>query len=336
MKRIFFVCILFGLLLFPGRGVAAETWAIYWYLCGSDLETRLGSASTDFAELLNAQLPDNVVVVIQTGGSKEWQVEEVSSRHVGRFVYQNGELKKIADLPQANMGDGNTLASFLAFCKKNYAADRQVFVFWDHGGGSVGGVANDENFNNDALSLQEIRRAFERVYTASATRPPFEIIGFDACLMATLDTAVALNGLARYMVASQELEPSNGWEYTKWVGALGSNPSMSTERLGKIICDTYLEGCRKEGTEASATLSLIDLSRIAYLNMTYNALGLEAVSRVVDDESFYAMLGRQAKSAENYMNSRSEGFTNMVDMGSFVRYQKGDLPEFSQITLDAL
>ena len=56
----------------------------------------------------------------------------------------------------------------------------------------------------------------------------------------------------------------------------------------------------------------------------------------MENESFYAAYGRQAKSAENYMNSRSEGFTNMVDIGSLVRNLKWELPEFTQLMLDAL
>ena len=156
------------------------TWSIYWYLCGSDLETRSAAASKDLAELLRARLPDNVTVVIQTGGAKQWHHSEISSRHIGRYVYHGGKLEHVDKLPQASMGDWKTLASFLDFCKKNYPADHQVFVFWDHGGGSIGGVANDENFDFDFLSLKEIRQAFESVHTPSSSRPPFDIIGFDA------------------------------------------------------------------------------------------------------------------------------------------------------------
>ncbi len=335
MKRIVLVCILF-LLLHPACAFAAETWAVYWYLCGSDLETRKGAATADLEELLKARLPENVTAVIQTGGAKKWHHKDISSRHIGRYVYHNGELKQAEKLPQANMGDAETLASFLAFCKKNYPADHQVFVFWDHGGGSIGGVANDENYDNDALSLKEIRTAFEKNYTPSQEKPPFEIIGFDCCLMATLDTAGTLNGLARYMVASQDVEPGNGWEYTAWTEALGKNTSMTAAELGKIICDTYMEGCLGEGTEGSATLSLVDLEKIPVLNIAYNALGLEAVCKVIDSTSFYAVYGRQAKACENYRNSRSEGFTNMADMGSLVSSLKGDLPEFADLLLETL
>ncbi len=333
--RLWLVCA-FLLFLCPARAHAAETWAIYWYLCGSDLETDFGAASADLEELLSARLPDNVSVVIQTGGARKWHGYGISAGNIERHVYRGGRLHKEASLPQANMGDAENLTSFLAFCKENHSADHQVFIFWDHGGGSIGGVANDQNFSFDALSLKEIRDSFARVYTASVERPPFDIIGFDACLMATLDTAGAVNGFARYMVASQEMEPANGWRYAAWTGALGADTSMSPEKLGRIICDTYLDGCRQAGTEDNATLSLVDLGKIPLLNLTWNALGLEAVSVAMDNESFYAAYGRQAKASENYVNSRVEGYTNMVDAGALVRRLKKVLPEFAKYFLDAL
>ena len=334
MVRIFLACFLFCL-TFPVHAFSADTWAVYWYICGSDLESEHGSASADIAELLRARLPDNVTVVLQTGGTKKWQ-NGISSKKISRFVYRGKDLELVDTQPQASMGSGKTLASFLSFCKKNYPADHQVFVFWDHGGGSARGLCNDENFDYEPLSLKDVNEAFSKVYTSSEEKPPFEIIGFDTCLMASLDTANAVHGFARYMVASQEQEPGNGWEYTKWVGALGRNTSMNGAELGKIICDAYMAGCVEEDTQDTATLSLIDLSKLTKLNRGFNALGIEAVTRAVDNESFYATFGRGAKSAENYVNNRSEGFSCMVDIGSLVRNLKNDLPEFSQYTLDAL
>ena len=71
MVRIFLACFLFCL-TFPVHAFSADTWAVYWYICGSDLESEYGSASADIAELLRARLPDNVTVVLQTGGTKKW------------------------------------------------------------------------------------------------------------------------------------------------------------------------------------------------------------------------------------------------------------------------
>lgn len=321
---------------FPACAFSAETWAVYWYGCGSNLETEHGDASRDISEMLKARLPDNVTVVIQTGGARKWHGHGISSKKISRYVYRGGKLELVEKQPQASMGSGKTLTSFLAFCRDRYPADHRIFIFWDHGAGSALGLCNDENFDFKSLSLRDVRRAFESTFKASDTKPPFEIIGFDACLMASLDTANTVSGFSRYMIASQEIEPENGWEYTKWLSALGRDTSMSGAALGRIICDSYMAGCQAVDTQDAATLSLVDLSKLKKLKMTYNALGLEAVTKIVEDSSFYATYGRRARSAENYVNNKSEGYSCMVDMGSLVRGLKGSLPEFSQLLLDAL
>ena len=57
----------------PEPNAEAGTWAIYWYLCGSDLESNGGFATSDLMEMMEVALPENVRVVIQTGGAKTWQ-----------------------------------------------------------------------------------------------------------------------------------------------------------------------------------------------------------------------------------------------------------------------
>ena len=110
MVRIFLACFLFCL-TFPVHAFSADTWAVYWYICGSDLESEHGSASADIAELLRARLPDNVTVVLQTGGTKKWQ-NGISSKKISRFVYRGKDLELVDTQPQASMGSGKTLASF--------------------------------------------------------------------------------------------------------------------------------------------------------------------------------------------------------------------------------
>ena len=52
-------------------GAADGSWAVYWYLCGSDLESEGGFATSDLSELMEVELPENVTVVIETGGAAE-------------------------------------------------------------------------------------------------------------------------------------------------------------------------------------------------------------------------------------------------------------------------
>ena len=69
-----------------------ESWAIYWYLCGSDLESDYGAATADLMELLEVDLPENVTVVIETGGAYKLcpSAEAISAflYHRTRFGHQ--------------------------------------------------------------------------------------------------------------------------------------------------------------------------------------------------------------------------------------------------------
>ena len=322
---------------FSDSGNASDTWVIYWYLCGTDLESELGAASEDLAELQKVKLPPNVKVVIQTGGANQWQTGGVPANGTGRFVYDSDGLQSLGETADADMGTGAGLSDFLRFGKENFSADHRVFVFWDHGGGSVGGLCLDERTQN-MISLDDVRGAFDSVYGANPDRPPFELIGFDACLMASVDTLAAVHGFSRYMVASQETEPGCGWNYTGWVGALAQNPAMGGAALGKAICDTYYEGCKEYESEDIATLSVSDASKAPALLSAYGAYGVEALQAAEEDPRLlFSALARGADASENYGgNTREQGYYDMVDLGELAKNTKSVMPTTSAPLLSAL
>ena len=311
-------------------------WAVYWYLCGSDLETNYGSATTDLMEMLEVTLPENVNVVIQTGGACEWQNYDMDADKTQRWVYNSEGLFLIDEKEAQNMGQAETLQEFLEFANTYYPADKVAVTFWNHGGGSVTGAAFDENYGYDSLNLEEMYQAFDAVWPADTKNPALELVGFDTCLMATIDVAATFQNFSKYLVASEELEPGNGWLYSGWMGALAENPAMDGAELGRAICDTYYEGCEQVGTEAQTTLSLTDLTKLTPLLEAYESFGQEALMAAVEDSGFFAQLARAAKDSENYGgNTREQGYSNMVDLGHFARSTAWMLPTAQEVQ-DAL
>ena len=312
------------------------SWAVYWYLCGSDLETNYGCATADLSEMMEVQLPENVNVVIETGGASVWQNDEMDPSKLQRWLYNSEGLQLLEEQDTANMGDAQTLYEFLDFANTNYPADHVAVTFWNHGGGSVSGAAFDELHDLDSLDLSEMYQAFNEVWPANTADPALELVGFDTCLMATVDVASVFQNFAKYLVASEEVEPGNGWLYSGWLGALAEDPSMDGAALGRAICDTYYEGCEAVGTEDQTTLSLTDLTRLTPLLEAYEAFGQEAFASAAEDPGFFAELGRAAAQSENYGgNTREQGYTNMVDMGHLARQTAWMLPS-AQGVLDAL
>lgn len=312
-------------------------WVVYWYLCGSDLESNYGAASNDIAELLDVSLPENVKVVIQTGGTSQWQSEFISAETLGRYLYDHSGLQLLEELPLANMGDGQTLAEFLAFGRKNFPAKHTAVVIWNHGGGSVSGASFDELYGMDSLSLVEMYQAFTGVFGENEQNQPVDIIGFDTCLMATIDTAYAFSGIAKYLVASQETEPGNGWLYSGWIGELAKNPNIDALQLAKAICDSYRQGCEEVGIKESITLSVTDLSKVINLVAAYDEFGKEAMALAIQNPAFFARFSKIANSVENYGgNTREQGYTNMTDLGSLAVKSSGLLPESTRAVAAAL
>ncbi len=312
------------------------SWAVYWYLCGSDLESGGGFASTDLGEMMEAQLPENVTVVIQTGGSSVWHNDQMDPSKLQRWTYTSQGLSLVEELDSASMGDAQTLYEFLDFAHTNYPADKVAVTFWNHGGGSVSGAAFDELYDNDSLNLTEMYQAFNEVWPADTANPALELVGFDTCLMATVDVAAVFQNFSKYLVASEETEPGNGWLYSGWLGELAQNPAMDGDDLGIAICSSYYEGCEAVGTAEQTTLSVTDLTKLTPLLDAYEAFGQEAFAAAAEDPGFFAQLGRAAAQSENYGgNTREQGYTNMVDLGHLARQTAWMLPS-AQGVCDAL
>jgi len=312
------------------------SWAIYWYLCGSDLETNGGFATIDLIEMMEVQLPENVNVVIQTGGAAVWQNDLMDPSKIQRWLYNSEGLQLVDEQETANMGEAQTLYDFLSFADAKFPADKVAVTFWNHGGGSVSGAAFDEIHGLDSLDLAEMYQAFDAVWPADQEDPALELVGFDTCLMATVDVASVFRNFAKYLVASEEVEPANGWYYSAWLGELAANPDMDGEDLGIAICNTYYEGCELVGTQDQTTLSLTDLTKLAPLLEAYESFGQEAFVAASQDPGFFAQLGRAAAESENYGgNTKEQGYTNMVDLGHLARQTAWMLPS-AQSVCDAL
>lgn len=290
-------------------------WLFYIYLCGSDLESQGGAATTDIGEMLQANLPANSTILVCTGGANGWQNNEVNASALQIYrIDQNNEFTLLGEDEASNMGDPSTLASFLSFGEERFNAKKKGMIFWDHGGGPAGGVCYDELSEGDFLSMPEIYQAFTQVF-GQKNPETFEMIGFDACLMASLETSFYMSDWGKYLVASEELEPGCGWDYTNWLSGLASNPSMSGDKLGKIIADSFLNFCRNEGLE-DVTLSVVDLQKAKVAQLAYMNLGYELIEKVESsNKNVFTVIERSAQKSEKY---GSEQNCESIDLMHFI------------------
>ncbi|MCR5800392.1 MAG: peptidase C11 [Lachnospiraceae bacterium] len=240
-------------------GGGADKITIMVYMCGTDLESRSGMATNDLNEMLQASMSDNINLIVYTGGCKAWKNNVVNSGVNQIYRIQNGKFVCLEDnMGNKPMVDPATLTEFINYCKKNYPADRNDLIFWDHGGGSLSGYGYDEkNASMGSMTLDGIDTALSN---AGMT---FDFIGFDACLMATVENGLMLDKYADYMIASEETEPGVGWYYTNWLTKLSQNTSMPTVEIGKNIVDDFIDVCNQKCRGQKTTLSVVDLAELS-------------------------------------------------------------------------
>lgn len=301
------------------------TWTILVYLCGSDLESKIlfgGMGSADIEEMCAATASSKVRFVIETGGSGYWHNDKIDSDVIGRYVIEKGKMKAVDKSKKASMGKASTLSSFLDWGIRTYPAGKMGLVFWDHGGGSLSGVCFDELADNDSLSLREIDAAILSTLKKGHLTDHFEFIGFDACLMGTVETANIAASYADYMIASEESEPGSGWDYTAIGNYLAENPQAGGADVGKVICDSYKEQCEKAGDGQIATMSVVDLSKVDGLLADFNTFAREMYKKSEKKDKLASMV-RQIRAVDNFGgNNKAEGYTNMVDLGGLISSAK--------------
>ena len=230
------------------------------YMIGTDLESNGGMATSDLQEIANAAIGDNVNFLVYGGGCAGWKNNIMSNKeNVVYQVFCGGQFKKLGTDGDKTMTDPATLSGYIQFAAKYFPAERNILVLWDHGGGSLTGYGYDQRHKNSgSMTLNGIKTALKDGGVK------FDFVGFDACLMATTETALAISDYADYMVASEESEPGIRWYYTNLVSLLSKDSDVDTFKLGKQICDDFVTVCGQQCRGQDTTLSVTDLAELSY------------------------------------------------------------------------
>lgn len=248
----------------PVGGDADDTWTILVYMNGdNDLEH---FSLVDFVEMVEVPTNADVQVLVQLDRAEDGPSPGYSSEALGpagdfttakRFKISGENTEIVEDLGEVNMGDADTLADFLEWGISQSKTGHYGLVFWDHGGGwDLFGP--DDSANHDGLELPEIAAGISGGLEAAQREVKLDFIGFDACLMATLETAQAVRPYASLLLASQELEPGTGWDWSA-LAVLTDDPSRSAVDIGGEFIDRYGPHV---GETRNGTLSLVDLDRL--------------------------------------------------------------------------
>lgn len=257
------------------------------------------------------------------------------------FRYDHGLGKLIIeeDLGELNSDSPQTVEDFvdrgLADCISR-GSEEFMIVFGSHGGGFLG-FGGDENIrrNNRALVQENnlivgaMRSALDKNLGPGSK---FDIVGFDACLMQALGAADDYKSVAKYLLASEEVEPGHGWDYTNAPQSI----SGSALDIAKYFQRTFLTSLHGDFQhETPKTLSIVDLQEFetSFL-VKWEALSREWVTLMqANDPEVAIMLGRARTTAHDFQCASDEVEKSCVDMLDFMNAFKRLCPVGQDIPL---
>lgn len=254
---------------------------------------------------------------------------------ISETINDNGAV--VPASKEIDSGDPEVFNRFVDYVTKNHPSEKVMFSIWNHGSGiyrngapnpaggsfmeSIGNIgqfrargmsskafASDDN--GGEMALRDLNPAMA-IANKNLGRP-VDVFGFDTCLMGHIETAYQLKGQANFLVASEELEPGDGWDYNGYVSALSKNPNMSPAELSASIVETYGRSYMPGGSQSGrdVTLSALDINRVAgNVAPALGALG----------EALSADLANQ-KAAVQAVRAKTQVFYNRdaADLGHFL------------------
>lgn len=268
----------------------SDTWTLLMYEDGDDniLEE---DTFVDVNEMEIVGSSDQVNIVVQLDRYKKGFAGKQNFSTTKRFYLTADDdmnvihSEELDDLGEVNMADKQTLIDFVQWGVEAYPADHYILVLADHGSGWPGGWTDADSKSksenilidgfDDMIYLSEFLEAFDEIQKTTGIGK-FEIIGFDACLMGSLEVYSSMEPYARYAVASQETEPSMGWAYSSWLKKLVNDPGIETADLAKKIVDSYIK---------EDNYIVNDEARAAYLETYYNNPENVSVSDLIKEET---------------------------------------------------
>jgi hypothetical protein len=220
-------------------------------------------------------------------------------------------------LDEVDMGDPQSLTDFLVWGVQNYPAEHYMVVIGSHGAGWRG-IGPDEGGGDSILELTEIDAAFGEA-RAQLGIEKFDIVGFDACLMAVIDVAVTLETHADYVLFSQEVIPSNGWEYANSIIDMQNNPDWDAFQVGAVFIDNYIAYYAGVGARTKVGLSLVETAGLPNLLGALQTFGDAVAASPVELLSPLGVARNNSQTFGTSLGDRAD-YYSYVDLRDFMTW----------------
>jgi len=290
---------------------AKKKWTIMVYINADNSLDRYGTYDMIEMEKVGSGKDINIVTQIDRNElpARRYYVTKRSENPV--VDDWNISSKNVAELGEVDMGDYNEFVRFAEWGIANYPAERYMIIMWNHGNGwsknknsqLVKGISFDDESGNN-ISTDQMAFALAKINQAAGGK--LDILGVDACLMQMIEVLYEIKDYVKYVVASEEMIPANGWPYDLILKPLADNPDIASADYAKLLCDAYKQYYTVKG---AGTLSAIDCSFIDGLAEKIN----EISNIVIDDIEINRPAVHSAINSVQYFEYKEH-----IDLGNFL------------------
>lgn len=286
-----------------------KPWTFLVYLAGANDLDDFIQTNMDQMMSMGSNERINVLVYLSThyaGHNKETK----------KLYVNKGSVTQYGPATARDSGSVETFKSALAWACTEFPSDHIAVVCWDHGSGPLNrapipsynrGVCYDYDTGH-YLTDRDLLSAFSWARDTHRRGKKFDIIAFDACLMASVEIAATLASCANYMVASENLIPGAGYDYTRVLNQFNAR-TLDPLTFAKRMVAAYQEAYARESDH---TLSAIDLQVLGGFMSNFSEVA-------------------------EFLTTQLRG-NNKIAAKSMIRKSIGDLvcPSFNEVYIDLL
>jgi Clostripain family len=224
-------------------------------------ETDSGDPSTvlDFVRWASREEPSERFALVLWNHGGGWEPSEIEHLGEGAPDFTAAEARERAGSSMARLFFRSSLQKIL---RTRTARERAILS--DDGSGH-------------SLDTVELGRLLIQI--RSDLGRPLDLLGMDACLMSNLEVAYELRNDVQYIVASEEIEPGEGWPYAAVLQKLTKEPAQPAAQLAATIVREYADAY---SASALVTQAALDLGKLEPLLTPLDALADAAAGGIAD------------------------------------------------------
>jgi len=309
----------------------------------SNLDKETTRQLLDLAEYYKKPYSDILQYILnKTGSSYQLKYPNLEKFRIKDQVEADNDLKNLAlgistefdILSEMQTGSPGSVDYLLDQSRStDYFGENPHALFLSNHGGSFlfGGNGDSDKSDNDPqaedLQVKDFAQSLQESIAASSGTERLGLVAYDECLMANIELVTELKSSTRYVLASQESIPGNGYDYFRTLSDFKVTTALATQQqveaatkdLGNAFVDTYSERnpnkyFEEPGKISITTLSLADTNYVDSLNTAIKAYAEAFIS---SSDSFIASLLRSIR-----QKGTSYEFAFLQDLGNVALISK--------------